>query len=47
MEQNKDIINFISNIVDKKYATANKNLKAVVEAKLKERIAKAKKKNLF
>jgi len=47
MEQNKDITNFISNVVDKNYAAANKDLQSVVEAKLKEKIAKAKKKNLF
>ena len=47
MDLKQDIANFISNVVDKNYAAANKDLKAVVEAKLKERVAKAKKKNLF
>ena len=46
-QDEKDITNFISNVVDKNYAAANKDLTAVVEAKLKERIAKANKKNLF
>ena len=47
MDQKQDIKTFISNVVDKNYAAANKDLKAVVEAKLKQRIAKANKKNLF
>ena len=47
MAKDNDITNFISNVVDKNYAAANKDLQSVVEAKLKERIAKAKKKNLF
>jgi len=47
MAKDNDITNFISNVVDKNYAAANKDLKAVVEAKLKQRIAKANKKNLF
>jgi hypothetical protein len=47
MAQKKDIANFISNIVDNNYASANKDLKAVINAKLKERVAKAKNKNLF
>ena len=47
MAQKQDIKNFISNIVDKNYAAANSNLQSVVNAKLKERVAKAKKKNLF
>ena len=47
MDQKQDIKSFISNVVDKNYAAANKDLQSVVEAKLKERIAKAKKKNLF
>ena len=45
MDQKQDIKNFISNVVDKNYAAANKNLQSVVNAKLKERVAKAKKKN--
>ena len=47
MAQKQDIKTFISNVVDKNYAAANKNLLSVVNAKLKERVAKAKKKNLF
>ena len=47
MDQKQDIKTFISNVVDKNYAAANKNLLSVVYAKLKERVAKAKKKNLF
>ena len=35
MEQKKDIKSFINNIIGKNYAAANKELKAVVEAKLK------------
>lgn len=47
MAQKQDIKNFISNVVDKNYAAANSNLQSVVNAKLKERVAKAKNKNLF
>ena len=47
MDQKQDIKSFISNVVDKNYAAANRNLQSVVNAKLKERVAKAKKKNLF
>ena len=47
MDQKRDIKTFISNVVDKNYAAANSNLQSVVNAKLKERVAKAKKKNLF
>tara|TARA_Y100001963_G_C6423483_1_gene283781 strand:- start:56 stop:202 length:147 start_codon:yes stop_codon:yes gene_type:complete len=47
MEQKKDIKGFISNIINKNYAAANKELKSIVEAKLKAKVAEAKKKNLF
>jgi hypothetical protein len=47
MDRNKQIKSFISNIIDKNYAAANKELKGVVEGKLKEKIAKATKKDLF
>ena len=47
MDRNIQIKSFISNIIDKNYATATKNLKEVVEGKIKERIAKATKKDLF
>ena len=47
MDQKQDIKSFISNVVDKNYAAANSSLQSVVNAKLKERVAKAKKKNLF
>ena len=47
MEQSTNIASFISDVADKNYAAANQKLAAVVEAKLKQRIAKAKKKNLF
>jgi len=47
MDRNKHIKSFISNIIDKNYATANKELQTVVEGKLKEKIAKATKKDLF
>ena len=47
MDQKQDIKAFIGNIIDKNYAAANKELKAVAEAKIKNIIAKAKKKDLF
>ena len=47
MDRNKQIKSFISNIIDKNYASATTELKAVVEGKLKEKIAKATKKDLF
>ena len=47
MDQKQEIKSFVSNIIDKNYAAANKDLKAVVEAKLKTSIAKATKQNLF
>ena len=47
MDRNKQIKSFISNIIDKNYAAANTDLKTVVEAKLKNKIAKAIKKDLF
>ena len=47
MDRNKQIKSFISNIIDKNYAAASKELKGVVEGKLKEKIAKATKKDLF
>ena len=47
MDRNKQIKSFISNIIDKNYAGATTALKAVVEAKLKQKIAKATKKDLF
>ena len=47
MDRNKQIKSFVSNIIDKNYASASKNLKSVVEDKLKEKIAKATKKDLF
>ena len=47
MDQKQQIKSFVSNIIDKNYASANKDLKAVVESKLKNSIEKATKKNLF
>lgn len=47
MDQKSQIKSFISNIAKKDYAAANKNLQAVVEAKIKEKIAKQTKNNLF
>ena len=47
MDQKQDIASFISKIIDKNYASANKELTAVVNAKLRTRVAKAKQKNLF
>ena len=47
MDRNKQIKSFIGNIIDKNYAAATTELQAVVEGKLKEKIAKATKKDLF
>jgi len=47
MNRNKQIKSFIGNIINKDYATASTKLKAVVESKLKEKIVKATKKDLF
>tara|TARA_X000001382_G_scaffold126323_1_gene112836 strand:- start:242 stop:388 length:147 start_codon:yes stop_codon:yes gene_type:complete len=47
MDQKQQIRSFIANIIDKNYATAHKNLKSVTDAKIKERITNAKKKDLF
>ena len=47
MDRNIHIKSFISNLIGKNYAGATKNLKTVVEGKIKERIAKATKKDLF
>lgn len=38
MESQKDIKNFISNIVDKNYSAANQSLQKMIENKLKQRI---------
>jgi|18_taG_2_1085343.scaffolds.fasta_scaffold43234_2 hypothetical protein len=47
MDQKPYIKSFINKIFGKDYAAANKDLRTVVEAKLKEKIAKATKKDLF
>ena len=47
MDQKPEIKSFINNIIDKNYARATTNLKSVVENKLKGKIAKASKKQLF
>ena len=47
MDRKQQIKSFISNTIDKNYAAAGTDLKSIVEAKLKEKIAKATKKDLF
>ena len=47
MDHKPYIKSFISKVIDKDYASANKDLKQVVEVKLKNRIKKATKKDLF
>ena len=47
MDRNKHIKSFISNTIDKNYAGATTDLKSVVEGKIKEKIVKAIKKDLF
>ena len=47
MDQKQQIRSFVSNVIDKNYAAANKDLKAVVNEKLKKRIARSTKNNLF
>ncbi len=47
MDQKQEIKSFISNIIDKNYANANKDLIKIAEAKIKAKIEKAKTKNLF
>ena len=47
MDRNKEIKSFVSNIIDKNYAAASKHLTSVVEGKIKQKIAKATKKDLF
>ncbi len=47
MDRNKEIKSFVSNIIDKNYAAATVELKSVIESKLKEKISKATKKDLF
>lgn len=38
MKDSKNIQRFLSNIVDKNYSDANKNLQQIIEDKLKERV---------
>lgn len=47
MDQKQQIRSFVSNVIDKNYAAANKDLKAVVNEKLKKRIERSTKNNLF
>ena len=47
MDRNKHIKSFISNTIGKDYASANKDLKSIAEDKIKEKISKATKKDLF
>lgn len=45
--ERKNILNFIRNISQKNYAEANKYLQEVIDSKLKDRIQKASKKEIF
>jgi len=45
--EQKNILNFIKNISQKNYASANKYLKEVIESKLKAKIQKASNQKLF
>ena len=47
MDQKQQIRSLVSNVIDKNYAAANKDLKAVVSEKLKKRIERSTKNNLF
>lgn len=47
MDQKQNVKDFISQVIDKDYAAANKSLRTLVEGKLKLRVAQAKKKNLY
>ena len=47
MDQKPHIKSFINKVFGKDYAAANKSLRTIVEAKLKEKIVKATKKDLF
>ena len=47
MDRNKEIKSFVSNFIDKNYAAASNHLTSVVEGKIKQKIAKATKKDLF
>ena len=47
MDQKPYIKSFVSKVIDKDYASANKDLKKIAEIKIKEKIAKAIKKDLF
>ena len=47
MDQKQQIKSFISNIIDKNYASANTTLQSIAESKIKQKIAKASKKDLF
>ena len=47
MDQKQQIRSLVSNVIDKNYAAAKKDLKVVVNEKLKKRIARSIKNNLF
>jgi len=47
MDAKPYIKSFVSNIIDKNYVSASRDLSTVVEAKIKQKIAKATKKDLF
>ena len=46
-QQRKQVKKFLMDILEGKYKSAHKSLKAVVEAKVKRKITKASKKGLF
>ena len=47
MDQKQQIRSLVSNVIDKNYAASNKDLKVVVSEKLKKRIERSTKNNLF
>ena len=47
MDAKPHIKSFVSNIIDKNYVLASADLSTVVETKIKQKIAKATKKDLF
>ena len=47
MDQKQLIRSLVSNVIDKNYAAAKDNLKAVVNEKLKTKIERSTKNNLF
>lgn len=47
MDAKPYIKSFVSNIIDKNYGSATKDLRSVVETKIKQKIAQSTKKDLF